>query len=184
MRRRLVELCTTLAIVGATLAPSGAQGQAAPPDSSVAMVGTTLISVHYGAPSTGGRQVFGEQVPFGQPWRTGGADATTFRTLRPLRMGDVTLAKGTYTLFTIPAAAERDCNGTAPAGGTLILSRQSGGALDDGQIAARVPMRVCRLGDPVERLSIRVLPGSGNAGTLRIEWERSRFDVPFSLARD
>jgi hypothetical protein len=147
------------------------------------MVGTTLISVHYGAPSVGGRQVFGAAVPYGQTWRTGGNSATTFRTLRPLKMGDVTIPKGLYTMYTVPAAAERDCNGAAPAGSALlILSRQSGGDLDPAQEAARVPMRACRLEAPVERLSIRVIPGSGNTGTLRLEWERTRYDVPFSLA--
>jgi hypothetical protein len=44
-------------------------------------------------------------------------------------------------------------------------------------------MRACQLEDAVERLAIRVIPGSGNTGTLRIEWERTRYDVPFSLVR-
>lgn len=183
MRRQLVGIGGAIAVLGAMLVPA-AHSQAAP-DSSVAMVGTTLISVHYGAPSAGGRQVFGAVVPYNQPWSTGGAEATTFRTLRPLKIGDVTVPKGLYTIYTVPAPAEQDCNGGAPAGSAvLILSRQTGGALDPSQEAARVPMRACRLGDPVERLSIRVIPGSGSTGTLRIEWERTRYDVPFSLARN
>ncbi|HUF29195.1 MAG TPA: DUF2911 domain-containing protein [Gemmatimonadaceae bacterium] len=158
--------------------------QTAPPDSSVAMVGTTLISVHYGAPSADGRQVFGTLVPYNQPWRPGGGDATTFRTLRALKMGDVDVARGTYTLFTIPAAASGACNGGGAAGpGVLILSRQTSGAFDPAQEAARVPMRACQLADAVERLTIRVIPGSGSTGTLRIEWERTRYDIPFSLVR-
>jgi hypothetical protein len=148
------------------------------------MVGTTLISVHYVAPLVGGRQVFGSVVPYNQTWRTGGGEATTFRTLRPITMGDVSVPKGLYTLFTIPAAAERPCNGAAPVGsGMLILSSQTGGDLDASKEVARVPMRACRLEDSVERLTIRVLPGSGRTGTLRIEWERTRYDIPFSLAR-
>lgn len=184
MRRQLLRICGSLAVVGAMAAPVQVGAQRVAPDSSVAMVGTTLISVHYGAPSAGGQQVFGGTVPYNQPWRTGGADATTFRTLRPLRMGDTTVPKGEYTLFTIPAPAERDCNGSAPPGSAmLVLSRQRGGELDASQEAVRVPMRACRLESPVERLSIRVLPASGNTGTLRIEWERTRYDVAFSLAR-
>jgi hypothetical protein len=99
-------------------------------------------------------------------------------------MGDTTVPKGEYTLFTSPAPAERDCNGDAPPGSAmLVLSRQRGGELDASQEAVRVPMRACRLESPVERLSIRVLPASGNTGTLRIEWERTRYDVAFSPAR-
>lgn len=183
MQGPLVRLCATMTLVGATLLPSTADAQGAP-DSSVAMVGTTLISVHYVAPSTGGREVFGSVVPYNQTWRTGGNEATTFRTLRPIKMGDVNVPKGLYTIYTVPAPAERECNGTAPAGtGVLILSRQEGGDLDAAQEAARVPMRACRLEDAVERLTIRVIPGSGSTGTLRIEWDRTRYDVPFSLAR-
>jgi hypothetical protein len=182
MRRQLVGIGAA-ALAGAMLV-SEAGAQAAP-DSSVAMVGTTLISVHYGAPSAGGRQVFGGVVPYNQPWSTGGAEASTFRTLRPLRVGETTVPKGSYTIYTVPTPAERDCNGEVPAGSAmLILSRQTGGALDPAQEAVRVPMRACKLGSPVERLSIRVIPGGGNTGTLRIEWERTRYDVPFSLARN
>lgn len=183
MRRRLVRILGAASVIGAAVAPVTAGAQAAAPDSSVAMVGTTLISVHYGAPSVGGRQIFGSTVPYNQTWRVGGGEATTFRTLRPLTVGGATLPKGTYTLYAVPAAAERDCNGAAPAGsGVLLLSRQSGGDFDQSQQAARVPMRACKLDAPVERLSIRVIPGSGNTGTIRIEWERTRYDVPFSLA--
>lgn len=183
MRRQLMRILAAMAF-GVALVPATAGAQGATPDSSVAMVGTTLISVHYVAPLTGGREVFGSVVPYNQPWRTGTGEATTFRTLRPIQMGDVTVAKGLYTIFTVPAPAERDCNGAAPAGqGMLILSRQTSGELDAAQEAARVPMRACRMEDAVERLAIRVIPGSGRTGTLRIEWDRTRYDVPFSLAR-
>lgn len=184
MRGLLVRICGVMACSAALLLPSTGSSQDATPDSSVAMVGTTLISVHYVAPQVGGREVFGSAVPYNQTWRTGGGEATTFRTLRPLQMGDVTVPKGLYTVFTVPAPAERDCNGAVPPGqGVLILSRQEGGEFDQSQEAARVPMRACRLDESVERLTIRVIPGSGRTGTLRIEWERTRYDVPFTLAR-
>jgi hypothetical protein len=184
MRRRLVRLGCAAALFIAAM-PLPAEAQQPTPDSSVAMVGTTLISVHYAAPLVGGREIFGNVVPYNRVWRTGGeGEATTFRTLRPIRMGDVNVPKGTYTIFTIPAPAERPCNGAAPQSqAVLILSRQSGGDFDEAQQVARVPMRACRLENPVERLAIRVLPGGGRTGTLRIEWERTRYDVPFSLAR-
>lgn len=183
MARRMAMLGGSLALAGAMLAPAQLNAQRTPPDSSVTMVGTTLISVHYGAPSMAGRQVFGGIVPYGQPWRTGESDPTTFRTLRPLKMGDVTVPKGLYTVFTIPAEAKQDCKSGSSPGGTLILSRQQGGEYDQSQEAARVPMRVCRLEAPVERLTIRVQPGTGATGTFRIDWERTRFEVPFSLSR-
>lgn len=185
MQARPGRIRGTLAGIAAILLPAVSSAQAGTPDSSVAMVGTTLISVHYVAPLVGGREVFGTVVPYNEVWRTGGGgEATTFRTLRAIKMGDVTVPKGLYTMYTIPAAAERECNGGVPAGkGMLILSRQEGGALDESKEVARVPMRACRLKDAMERLSIRVIPAGGSNGTLRIEWERTRYDIPFSLAR-
>lgn len=62
----------------------------------------TELSVFYCAPSKRGREIFGGLVPYGQVWRTGANEATTFTTNRPLTVGGKNLPAGTYTLWTIP----------------------------------------------------------------------------------
>lgn len=59
----------------------------------------------YSSPSKKGRVIFGELVPYGEVWRTGANEATTFTTNKDLTIDGKTLQAGTYTLWTIPDEA-------------------------------------------------------------------------------
>jgi len=48
------------------------------------------------------RKVFGGVVPYGQVWRTGANEATTFVTDTNLTVGGKDVPAGSYTLFTVP----------------------------------------------------------------------------------
>ena len=60
------------------------------------------LKVFYCSPSKKDRKIFGELVPYGEVWRTGANEASTFSTNKDLSIDGKTLAKGTYTLWTIP----------------------------------------------------------------------------------
>lgn len=60
------------------------------------------ISIKYSRPSKKGREIFGALVPYGQVWRTGANEATTFDTKKDLTIGGKVLPAGHYTLWTIP----------------------------------------------------------------------------------
>jgi hypothetical protein len=64
--------------------------------------GNLKLQVLYNRPSKRGRKIFGELVPYGQVWRTGANEATTFQTNKELTIEGKKLAPGTYTLWTIP----------------------------------------------------------------------------------
>ncbi len=64
------------------------------------------ISVFYNRPYKKGRDIFGGLVPYGEVWRTGANEATTFTTNKDLLIGGQNLAAGTYTLWTIPERNE------------------------------------------------------------------------------
>ncbi len=65
-------------------------------------IGITEVQVAYGRPSVNGRTIFGDLVPFGDPWRTGANEATTFSVSTPVRVEGQPLEAGTYGLFTVP----------------------------------------------------------------------------------
>ncbi len=65
-------------------------------------IGLADISVTYSRPSTKGRKVFGDLVPFGQIWRTGANKSTLFVTTSLLYIGDSKLPPGKYSVFTMP----------------------------------------------------------------------------------
>src|SRR4051794_1956932 len=60
------------------------------------------IHTVYSSLSMKGRPIFGELVPFGQVWRTGANQATTFVTEADLSAGGKEIPAGHYTLFTLP----------------------------------------------------------------------------------
>ncbi len=64
--------------------------------------GDTKINIHYSSPFKKGRVIFGNLVPYGQVWRTGANEPTTFKTNVPLIINGKNLPAGQYTLWTVP----------------------------------------------------------------------------------
>jgi hypothetical protein len=64
------------------------------------------VSLFYNRPSVKDRVIFGKLVPYGDVWRTGANEATTFSTKTDLQIQGKTLAAGTYTLWTVPGEEE------------------------------------------------------------------------------
>ncbi|QED37801.1 DUF2911 domain-containing protein [Antarcticibacterium arcticum] len=60
------------------------------------------IEVYYNRPYKKDRVIFGELVPYGEVWRTGANEATTFTTNQDLLVDGSLLKAGKYTLWTIP----------------------------------------------------------------------------------
>jgi hypothetical protein len=122
-----------------------------------------------------GRTIMGGLVPYGQVWRTGANQATHLVTQHDLRIGDVAVPAGTYTLYTLPGEREWQ----------LIISRQTGqwGTMyQQAQDLARVPMQVGRTPAPVEQFTITLEPGAGaNRVNLALAWENTRAWVPIEI---
>ena len=64
--------------------------------------GEMQLDVFYCSPAKKDRKIFGELVPYGEVWRTGANEASTFTTNTDLQISGQPLAAGTYTLWTIP----------------------------------------------------------------------------------
>jgi len=60
------------------------------------------IRVFYNRPFKKGRAIFGQLVPYGEVWRTGANEATTFESNQDLTIEGRKLRKGKYTIWTIP----------------------------------------------------------------------------------
>src|SRR5690606_1466707 len=60
------------------------------------------LEVFYNRPYKKEREIFGGLVPYGQVWRTGANEATTFSTNRDILVDGSPLPAGKYTLWTIP----------------------------------------------------------------------------------
>ena len=65
-----------------------------------------LMKVVYGRPAKQEDQVFGQQIPFGEIWRTGANEATEIKFYKDMMFGDQLVKAGTYVLHTIPGEKE------------------------------------------------------------------------------
>jgi hypothetical protein len=173
MKIRTRALTALLALAALTTPAAAQQGgqQLSPRDTARIELEGRRVYVDYGRPSMRGRRIVGELVPYGRVWRTGANAATTLVTETDLRIGDALVPRGTYTLYTLPAAR----------GWTLIVNRQTGQwgtQYDASRDLVRIPMRTTRVAAPVEKFTITLERGARGTGTLAMAWENTRVSVP------
>lgn len=77
-----------------------------PASSTTQQLKKAKVSINYGSPSVKGRKIWGDLVPFGQVWRTGANEATTFEVDKDVKVQGQLLKAGKYALFTIPGENE------------------------------------------------------------------------------
>lgn len=145
-------------------------GPLSPRDTVRATIDGANVLIDYSRPSARGRTVLGGLVPYGAVWRTGANDATQLITDAPLRIGDVEVAPGRYSLFTLPREDGWD----------LIINRRvgmSGLEHDPAQDVGRVSMRQAENPTHTEQFTIRLDP-AGTGAWLRILWGNAAVSVP------
>src|ERR1700732_453213 len=106
------------------------------------------IKTDYSSPRMKGRKIFGGLVPYGEVWRSGANEATTFVTDADITVGNKAVPAGSYTIFTIPDKDKW----------TLIISKKTGewGTAYPGadQDSARIDMTPSTLPANVENFTI------------------------------
>jgi hypothetical protein len=147
-----------------------AQRPSPPAKASCDLGGGQTITIDYSSPRAKGRKIFGDLVPYGQVWRAGANEATTFVTTAALKVGGTDVPAGSYTIFAIPEADKW----------TLVISKKTGewgtkyaGASED---LARIPMKVSATSGPVENFTIAFDKG-GSGCVLHLDWENTRAAV-------
>jgi len=151
--------------------PEDKSKRPSPPGTAEVTLKGKKITIDYSRPSLKGRHVGQELAPFGQVWRTGANEATTFVTEGDVKVGDANVPAGHYTLFSLPS------EGTWK----LIINKQTGQwgtRYDESQDLARVDMQKSQLPHPVEQFTISFDKKSSDSADLVLEWENLRLSVP------
>lgn len=65
-------------------------------------IGDVEVTVNYGSPSKKDRVIWGELVPYGETWRTGANEATTFEVAQDVMIEGQKLPAGKYAIATVP----------------------------------------------------------------------------------
>jgi Protein of unknown function (DUF2911) len=178
MRRKIAAgiyggIWIAISVLPAARAQMGGQAASPPAKADCKFSDGKGIHIDYSSPRMRGRKIFGALVPYGEPWRAGANEATTFVLDTDVTVGGKRVPRGSYTLFALPN----------PDAWMLIISKETGewgvpypGEQDD---FARLPMKVSKLVSPLENFTI-AFDQTGTSCTLRLEWETTRASVDIS----
>jgi hypothetical protein len=170
MQRLGLILGIFLVALAAGATPMAAQVASPPAKAACKFADGKTISVNYSSPRMRGRKIFGELVPFGEVWRAGADDATSFVPNVDVAVGGKNVPAGRYTIFILPTAAKW----------TLIISKKFGefGIPYPGEQFdfGRVDMKVSKLSAPLENFTISFDP-AGTSCTMKLDWETTRASI-------
>ena len=174
--RKIAMVCSPLLLVLAVAAsPLRAQQDKSkrpspPATAKCELSGGKTVTIDYSSPRKRGRNVFPDVVKYGEVWRTGANEATTFVTTGDVMVGGTHVPAGSYTLFTVPGKDKW----------TLIISKKTGewgtdypGEKED---LARVEMKAGTASAPVENFTIS-FEKSGNGCNLKLAWDTTTASV-------
>ena len=153
---------------------------ASPAETATGTIGSSMITIAYSSPRVKGRegQIFNQggliqrshkEYPV---WRAGANAATTMATTGDLKIGDVSVPKGTYTLFV---------DISNPDQWTLIISKKTGEwglAYDPSQDLGRTKMEMSKPPQMVENLTWSV-----ESNAIKLAWEDHVATVPVQAAQ-
>ena len=141
-----------------------------PASATLDLGGGKSVTVDYSSPRLKGRQVGGDVATYGEVWRAGANEATSFVPTADITVGGTPVPAGHYTLFTLPNKDKW----------VLIISKKTGewgtpypGASDD---FARIDMKISTLPSPVENFTISFDKSAGG-GTMNLDWGTTRASV-------
>jgi hypothetical protein len=128
------------------------------------------ITIDYSSPRAKGRKIFGELVPYGEVWRTGANEATTFVNTANVMIGSLSVPAGNYTLFTVPNKDKW----------SLIINKKTGEwgipYKYEGDELGRTDMMVSSTSGPVENFTIAFDQG-GKSCKLNMSWENTQASI-------
>lgn len=128
------------------------------------LAGGKTVTIDYSSPRKKGRNVFPDVAKYGEIWRTGANEATTFVASSDVMVGGKHVPAGSYTLFTVPGKDKW----------TLVISKKTGewgtdypGEKED---LARVAMKAGTASAPVENFTIS-FEKAGSGCNLKLAWD-------------
>ena len=163
---------TTIVFILLSTSLVNGQEPLSPPARTGVTIAGKKLTVAYSSPRIRGRKIMGGLVPYGQWWRTGADNATTFQTDADVDLGGLKVPKGIYTLYTLPGATEWQ----------LIVNKQTGQwgtEYNQRQDLGRVKMNLAQTPALVDSFKIELSSTGGNNGLLKMTWERTDVSVPF-----
>ena len=171
----LTTTVTGLALIAAiSFAQDAPVKHTSPPAETSVTINSKKITIKYAAPSTYGRKIYGELVPYGKVWRAGANSATALTTEADLNFNGLKVPAGNYTIYALPGDSDWQ----------LIINKQTGQwgtVYDQSQDLGRVKMKVSKADAPIETYKMTLASSGGKQGTLTLAWENTVASVQFTV---
>ncbi|WP_228851041.1 DUF2911 domain-containing protein [Aegicerativicinus sediminis] len=140
------------------------------------------LTVFYNRPYKRDRLIFGGLVPYGEVWRTGANEATTFSTNKNLIIKNYELPAGEYTLWTVPTDSTWQ---------VIFNTKQYPWGVDEHMNPMREPefdyLNVTvpseQIDTEVEQFTIGFNNTTGNI-KMTMAWETTKIEVPLDVLKD
>lgn len=171
-KRSEVLTCIILAVVTSalTFAQDASKKPSPPANAQCKFSDGKTVTIDYSSPRAKGRKIYGGLVPYGEVWRTGANDATTFVPTADVTVGGKDVAAGSYTIFTVPNQDKWE----------LIVNKKTGEwgipYKYQGDELLRTDMTVSKTPSMVENFTIG-FDQKGDSCTLNVDWENTRASV-------
>ena len=133
--------------------------------------GLGSIEITYSRPSSKGRNVFGDLVPYGKLWRTGANGPTTIKLTAPVEIGGKKLDTGTYVLYTIPNEDNWEViinNG---------LKNWGADGYKESEDIVRFKVPSIKIKTKIETFTIQIANVKPDTCHLEIMWEKRGIDI-------
>jgi len=130
--------------------------------------------VIYSRPLKNDREIFGELIEYGKVWRLGANEATEIEFFQQVKINNISLKKGRYTLYAIPY----------PDKWTMIINKD---ADTWGSFKYDMKKDVVRTDIPIQKLSEKIdafslyFEKATNGFTLIAVWDDVKVALPISL---
>ena len=135
------------------------------------------ITVEYSRPSTKGRTIYGDLVPFGKTWRTAANGATKITFGENVTVEGMAVPAGTYALYSVPNKDSWEI--------MLYKDLTLGGNVADYKATeelGRFKVKPTMLGNKVETFTINFADITPTMVNIELLWEQTR--VAFSVKSD
>lgn len=123
------------------------------------------IEINYSRPAMKGRKIFGGLVPYGEKWRTGANNPTTFKFGQDVTVGGKPVKAGTYSVITIPG--EESWEVLLCTEGTSVFN------FKDENVVATVTADVIHMPMEMETFTIVIDNMTSNSADISFLWDET-----------
>jgi Protein of unknown function (DUF2911) len=154
--------------------------QASPGATIMQKVGLVDVKIEYFRPSLKGRKMFGTNLPYGQMWRTGANGGTKITVSDDVTIAGNKLAKGTYSIFTIPNEKEWTVMFSKN------LTRTGNGDKDykPEEDAIKFMAKTEKVMPAVESMTFNISDLKDASATIELLWENTKIAFPIVTDAD